>query len=216
MIYSEEETMAAHAVFLDKDGTLIEDIPYNVDPERIKFMPGALSGLERLQTYGFRLVVVSNQAGVARGKFREADVDAVAQRLRDLASAAGIHLSGFYFCPHDQRGVVSPYARECNCRKPAPGLVLRAATELDLDTKRSWLVGDILDDVEAGRRAGCRTILIDNGHETEWLSGPSRSPDYYARDLLQAADLIITSTASGFTNRKRVCVPSMARGGKQP
>jgi D-glycero-D-manno-heptose 1,7-bisphosphate phosphatase len=178
------------AVFLDKDGTLVEDVPYNVDPGRIRLMPGVVEGLRVLHTAGYRLLVVSNQSGVARGYFTEDALAAVEQRLRELLAEAEVPLTGFYYCPHHPGGVVPAYAFACCCRKPEPGLLIRAASELSLDLGRSWLVGDILDDVEAGRRAGCRTVLIDNGHETEWRFSPSRLPQYRAADLAEAATLI--------------------------
>src|SRR5205085_6378312 len=103
-----------------------------------------------------------------------------------------VPLARCYHCPHHPDGTVERYARACACRKPQPGLLLRAARDHDLDLARSWLVGDILDDVEAGRRAGCRTVLLDNGHETEWVLTPERLPHHIACDLAQAADLILS------------------------
>jgi ribonucleoside-diphosphate reductase alpha chain len=98
-----------------------------------------------------------------------------------------VPLAGFYYCPHHPHGSVPAYAVTCDCRKPRPGLILRAAREQGVDPARSWLVGDILDDVEAGRAAGCRTVLLDNGHETEWVLSPARRPDGVAADLAEAA-----------------------------
>ncbi|SRR5579884_143417 len=192
--------MARPAVFLDKDGTLVEDVPYNVDPARIRLAPGAVEGLQLLHAAGYRLVVVSNQSGVARGYFSERALRRVARRLRELLAGAGIPLAGFYYCPHHPQGRVPRYARACICRKPAPGLIVRAAQALGLDLARSWLVGDILHDVEAGHRAGCRAILLDNGHETEWELTPRRVPDARARDLAEAARLILHLDAAARTS----------------
>lgn len=177
------------AVFLDKDGTLVEDVPYNVDPARIKLMPGAIEGLAQWHRAGYRLVVISNQSGVARGIFPEEALAGVRLRMETLLAESRIALAGFYYCPHLPEGSVAAYAIECECRKPAPGLLLRAAYDLDIDLGRSWFVGDILNDVEAGNRAGCRTILLDNGHETEWLGGKFRQPYFVASDLNEAAFL---------------------------
>jgi histidinol-phosphate phosphatase family protein len=185
-------THSDRAVFLDKDGTLIEDIPYNVAPELIRLAPGADEGLALLHERGYRLVVVSNQPGVALGYFRESDLTAVDDRLRELLAARGIPLAGFAYCPHHPDGRVAPYARVCDCRKPKAGMIVKAAWMHRLDLTRSWLVGDILDDIEAGRRAGCRTILIDNGNETEWLLSTDRRPHDTASDLGQAARIITT------------------------
>jgi histidinol-phosphate phosphatase family protein len=180
----------ARAVFLDKDGTLVEDVPYNVDPARIRLVPGAIGALRTMAQAAYTLVVVSNQSGVARGLFDIGALRRVEQRLGDLVAPAGISFAGFYWCPHHPDGRVAPFSVACGCRKPAPGLLRLAADELDLDLPGSWMVGDILNDVEAGRRAGCRTVLVDNGGETEWLMTPMREPDYVVNDLEEAASVI--------------------------
>lgn len=178
------------AVFIDKDGTLIDNVPYNVDPARIELACTAPEALRLLHEAGYTLVVVSNQSGVARGYFQESDLIAVESRLRELLAEAGVSLGGFYYCPHHPLGRVASYAIECECRKPAPGLIKSAASELGLDLSRSWLIGDILDDIEAGRRSGCRTVLIDNGNETQWRTGKEREPDAVAGNLASAARTI--------------------------
>lgn len=179
------------AIFLDKDGTLIEDVPYNVDPSRVRLLSGAAPGLRMLHDAGYRLFVISNQSGIARGRFAVEALRAVEERLRWLLAAMGAPLAGFYYCPHHPAGTAPEYARECLCRKPAPGLLLRAAREHHLALTRSWMVGDILDDVEAGRRAGCRTVLIDNGGETEWRLTPERIPHFRVATLAEAAQAIL-------------------------
>jgi histidinol-phosphate phosphatase family protein len=184
------------AVFLDKDGCLVVDVPYNVDPEKIRLTPGAAEGLAALHAAGYALVVVSNQSGVARGLFPASALAGVERRLRELLAAAGAPPAGFYWCPHHPHGRVADYAVACGCRKPAPGLLVGAAADLGLDLARSWMVGDILDDVEAGRRAGCRTVLLVPGGETEWRDGPDRRPHYTAADLAAAARLILAADAA--------------------
>lgn len=180
------------AIFLDKDGTLVEDVPYNVDPDRIRLTERALEGLRLLQEAGFRLIVVSNQSGVARGYFSEIELVAVKERLKELLADAGISLDGFYYCPHHPEGVIEPYAVACSCRKPQPGLLYKAAREREIDLTASWLIGDILNDVEAGHRAKCRSILINNGNETEWKMEPLRRPDDMVGNLYQAAETILS------------------------
>lgn len=182
--------MNGRAVFLDKDGTLIHDVPYNVDPALIRFLPGTAEGLRALHTAGFQLIVVSNQSGVAHGYFPEEALAAVEARLRDLFAAVGVPLAGFYYCPHHPDGSVPEYAVSCVCRKPFPGMILRAAREHDIDRTQSWFIGDILHDIEAGHRAGCRAILIANGNETVWELSPERTPDALAADLDEAAQII--------------------------
>ena len=170
------------AVFVDKDGTLVVNVPYNADPERITLTAGAQQSLGRLARSGYRLIVVSNQPGAALGMFPEAALKGVEARLTEL-----VPLHGFYYCPHLP-------GEGCDCRKPQPGLIERAAREHSVDLSSSWMIGDILDDVEAGRRAGCRTILLDVGNETEWLVNEQRSPHHVARDLSEAADIIAAAS----------------------
>jgi histidinol-phosphate phosphatase family domain/HAD-superfamily hydrolase, subfamily IIIA len=183
-------------VFIDKDGTLVENVPYNVDPALIRLSRGAERAIARLAKAGFRLVVVSNQPGVALGRFPESALLRVKERLGELLAPLGAELAGFYYCPHHPEGSVAEYAIHCDCRKPAPGLIERAARELNASAKDAWLVGDILDDVEAGSRAGCTTVLLDNGNETEWILAPERRPDYIVRDLDEAADFIVSAEVS--------------------
>jgi D-glycero-D-manno-heptose 1,7-bisphosphate phosphatase len=179
------------AVFIDKDGTLIEDVPYNCNVARMRLMPGASAGLRVLHDAGYALIVISNQAGVALGHFPEESLKAVETYLQRLLADAGVPLDGFYYCPHHPEGAIGRYAVSCVCRKPEPGLILQAAREHGIDPNRSWMVGDILHDVEAGRRAGCRTVLIHNGHETEWQLSPLRWPHYLAENMIQASQCIL-------------------------
>ena len=180
------------AVFLDKDGTLIDDVPYNVDPARVTLARGAVDALRALKMHGFLLIVVSNQAGVAMGRFPLQALAAVERRIQELLAPSGAAIDAFYYCPHLPQAANVRYAIRCLCRKPQPGLLRRAAREWAIDLTRSWLLGDILDDVEAGNRAGCRTVLVDSGNETEWLLTPYRQPHHLALTLRQAARLILT------------------------
>jgi D-glycero-D-manno-heptose 1,7-bisphosphate phosphatase len=183
--------MTHAAVLFDKDGTLLDDVPYNVDPALMRFAPGAGDALAILAAHGFRLFVISNQSGVALGRFPYEALATMEAHLVSMFEACGVGLDGAYWCPHHPDGVVPGYACRCGCRKPAPGLLLQAAREHAIDLKRSWFVGDILDDIEAGTRAGCRTVLLDNGHETLWEPGPARVPTLREPDLLGAALAII-------------------------
>lgn len=179
------------AVFIDKDGTLIENVPYNVDPAQLRFTPHALEGLQMLGGAGYALVIVTNQPGLASGRFTRAQFSvlqrALAARLRD---EGGIELAGFYACPHAPGPGGAP---ACLCRKPSPGMLRQAAMAQRFDLARSWMVGDILDDVEAGRRAGCRSILLDVGNETLWRLSPLRTPHHRCADLREAARHILSS-----------------------
>lgn len=179
------------AVFVDKDGTLVEDDPPNVDTSRVRFYPEVFPALQLLTRAGYDLVVATNQSGIAMGCCHETDVRRMQTHVERRLADEGVALAGYYYCPHLADGAVLPYAMACDCRKPRPGLLLRASRDLDIDLTRSWMVGDILHDVEAGRWAGCRTVLIDNGHETEWRLTETRWPHHMAPTLLEAAQLIV-------------------------
>ncbi|PMS15290.1 HAD family hydrolase [Trinickia dabaoshanensis] len=183
--------MTNAAVLFDKDGTLLDDVPYNVDPALMRFAPRAREALALLHAHGFRLFVVSNQSGVALGRFPHEALGPMEARLRAMFESCGVPLQAAYWCPHHPNGTVAPYAYRCACRKPKPGMALRAADEHGIDLSKSWFVGDILDDVEAGTRAGCRTVLIDNGNETLWEPGPARVPTLREPDLWHAALAIV-------------------------
>jgi D-glycero-D-manno-heptose 1,7-bisphosphate phosphatase len=191
------------AVFLDKDGTLVEDRPYDVDAGRMVLVPGALAALRQLQDRGYKLIVISNQAGVAHGHFPEQALVPLGLRLAGLLAAGQVRLAGFYYCPHHPGGRIERYAVRCDCRKPAAGLILRAAREHEVDLDNSWFIGDILDDVEAGRRAGCRAVLIDNGNETEWTRSPLRDPHFIAGDLCEAARRILDAEPTSGAPRQK-------------
>ncbi|NSX15443.1 HAD-IIIA family hydrolase [Cupriavidus taiwanensis] len=182
------------AVLLDKDGTVLQDVPYNVDPARMRLAPGAAAALRLLGGLGLPLVVVTNQPGAAHGLHTEAELAPVRERLAAMFAEHGAALAGFLYCPHHPDGQVAPYARACLCRKPMPGLLLQAAAALRLDLARSWMIGDILNDVEAGNRAGCTTVLVDCGNETEWQLSPVRQADYVVPTLDAAARLVVART----------------------
>jgi D,D-heptose 1,7-bisphosphate phosphatase len=185
------DATAMRAVFLDKDGTLVENIPYNADPARVVLCAGVPEGLLLLQRCGYALIVISNQPGIAKGYFSEQDLYQLERCLVRLLREHGVDLRGFYYCPHDPSGTVQRYATLCTCRKPMPGLLLQAAHEHGIDCSASWMVGDILNDIEAGRRAGCKTVLIDNGNETEWDCSAMRSPDMFVDSFFAAAKAIV-------------------------
>lgn len=182
------------AIFFDKDGTLIHDVPFNVDPRRVAFRKEAFAALRRLRAGGWKFFIISNQAGVAHGYFSPAQLETLTFAMRARLARQGLAPDGFYYCPHHPQGRVVAYRVACQCRKPGDGLLRRAAREHALDLKRCWMVGDILHDVEAGRRAGCRTILLDVGHETEWQLAPARIPDHQVSTLTDAAEVILSTS----------------------
>jgi len=182
---------AKKAIFLDKDGTLIDDIPFNVNVKLISFSSNSLDGLKILQEKGYIFIIISNQSGIGKGYFKHKDVDAVGARLELLLARAGIVLSGFYYCPHLHTTLSAVAGTDCDCRKPKPGMLLTSAKAHNIDLSASWMIGDILNDVEAGNRAGCKTILINNGNETEWEMTDIRTPDYIADSINTAAEYIL-------------------------
>lgn len=183
-------TMSHRALFLDRDGTLVHASHYPSHPEQLHLYDGIGPLLQTLQQhYGFRLIIITNQAGIARGYFTEADLQLMHDSLTDKLTALGVHVDGIYHCPHHPEGVIEGLSISCECRKPQPGMLLRAAYELNLDLEHSWFVGDILDDVEAGNRANCRTILVDLDTESP-PQQPLRVPTFVARNTLHALQII--------------------------
>jgi D,D-heptose 1,7-bisphosphate phosphatase len=191
------------AVFFDKDGTLVKDQPPNTDTSAVRFYPEVFTALRLLESAGYALVVATNQSGIAEGRCSEPDVRRMLAYVQGRLADEGITLAGFYYCPHRADGIVLPYAVPCDCRKPEPGLLLRADRDLGIDMSQSWMVGDILHDVEAGRWAGCRTVLVNNGHETEWQLTEMRRPDHVAPTLLAAAQLIRSRTSEAIPENDR-------------
>jgi len=155
------------AVFLDRDGTINEEVGYLDRLEKLRLVPGAAEAIRLINRSGMKAVVVTNQSGVARGFFTEAFVDEVHSHLREMLQEEGASLDGFYFCPHHPTEGRGRYLRSCNCRKPSPGLLLRAIEELSLEPERSYMVGDTLKDIEAASRIGARGILVRTGYGAE-------------------------------------------------
>jgi D-glycero-D-manno-heptose 1,7-bisphosphate phosphatase len=175
------------AVFLDRDGTVIDEVGHLGEPERAVLLPGVPTALTRLADAGYALILITNQAGVARGYFTEVEVEAVNARTAELLEAEGVRLERWYHCPHHP-----DFTGPCDCRKPLPGMLVRAAEELDLDLARSWMVGDHPSDAEAGQAAGARSIMVRTGHGM--LIGANHGPPAgvpVVDDLASAANLIL-------------------------
>ncbi|MCC7022362.1 MAG: HAD family hydrolase [Thermomicrobiales bacterium] len=173
------------ALFLDRDGTLVEPRHYPSTPSDLVLQPGIGPLLRMFAAAGWELVVVTNQSGLARGYFTEEALERMHDRLREMLRVWGVELHAIYACPHHIEGIVPHLAVHCRCRKPQPGMLLEAAEDRGIDLSRSWMVGDILDDVEAGNRAGCRTVLVDLG--TEGVPDrPERWPRLVARSTADA------------------------------
>lgn len=175
----------ARAVFLDRDGVLIEDTGYLDDPDLIRLRGGTGEGLRSLRTAGWRLIVVTNQAGVARGRFTLERLDEIHARLRQVLAGEEVRLDALYFCPHHAEGTVPPFNVPCSHRKPEPGMLLSAAARLQLRLSECWMIGDKESDVAAAHAAGCRAILIGSGNT---------AAEAAASTLLEAAGILLGSS----------------------
>lgn len=185
--------MSQPAVFLDRDGTLIEEVGYLDRPERVELYPWSVDAIRALNRAGLRIVLVSNQSGVARGFFSEEVVERVHERIADLLARGGATIDAYYYCPHHPDGKVPAYARACECRKPGRALVDRAVRELGVNPARSFTVGDRWLDIALARNVGARGLLVRTGYG---LSEEDRAPGGLAADavvdnLVQAAGWIL-------------------------
>jgi len=175
------------AVFFDRDGTLIRDTGYLSDPEGIHILPGSVEAVRWLNQTGMRVIIITNQSGIARGFFNETTLHAIHDRLITLFSAQGARIDAIYYCPHHPEGVVEAYRKSCSCRKPEPGLLLRAAEDFGLDLRCCYLVGDKpIDDMETIHRVGGKGILIS----TDERADVKGRPDYITRDIYDAVHWI--------------------------
>lgn len=186
--------MTRHAaVFLDRDGTINREVDYLSDPEQLELLPGVADALRRLKEAGYLLCVVTNQSGVARGRFDEDRLLEIHARLEELLAAEGVALDWIRYCPHHPTEGRPGYRARCSCRKPRPGMLVEAAALLEIDLERSWCVGDSVRDVRAGELAGAMGLLVRTGKgadEARKAGGPGRGPEV-VEDLGAAADRIL-------------------------
>lgn len=188
----EDETKA---VFLDRDGTISVEIGYIDNPADFSLYPFSAAALSALQKMGYKLVVVTNQSGVARGKFTESQVHEVNNMLRRLLGEKGVTLDEIYHCPHIPEGEVAEYSVECSCRKPGIELLLRAKNKFNINFSNSYMIGDKISDVDCGRNTGTKSILVRTGYgeEQEKLlkrRSPEEQPDFVADSLKEAVEWI--------------------------
>ena len=156
--------MTRPAVFLDRDGTLLEEAGYLDRLERLIFFPFAIDAVRLLNRAGFAVVIVTNQAGIARGIFKESFVAEAHRYITERLAAGGARVDAFYYCPHHPEAVIEEFRQACECRKPKPGMLIRAAADLGLALDRSFVVGDRWHDLEAGQRVGSQTLLVRTGY----------------------------------------------------
>lgn len=177
------------AVFLDRDGTINEEVNYLSRMEQLRLYPQTAEAIRLINAAGMKAVVATNQSGIARGYFTEEFVRSVHDRINELLRDGGARIDGFYVCPHHPVYGNGIYKLDCECRKPKPGLLLQAAAELDIDLARSYMVGDMLKDIEAGKNAGARGVLVRTGYGSNIVR--TDMPAYIAEDVLEAVQWIM-------------------------
>jgi D-glycero-D-manno-heptose 1,7-bisphosphate phosphatase len=181
------------AAFVDRDGVLIREVNHLTSAAQIEILPGVPEALRRLHEAGWLVVVVTNQSVIARGMVTEDGLREIHRALAAALQRRGASVDAIYYCPHHPAGAVAAYRAVCDCRKPEPGLLRRAAADLGIDLPSSVMVGDADSDIEAGRRAGCRTVLLRSGGAPEGASAAAgcAGADRVARDLAAAVDWIL-------------------------
>lgn len=195
--------MKRRAVFIDRDGTLSEEVGYINHPSRFLLFPYAAGAVKLLNDHEWLAVIITNQAGVARGYFDEAMIQTVHDNLKRDLQSAGARIDGIYYCAHHPSVGEPPYRQDCDCRKPKPGLIKRAATDLNIDVQQSWMIGDRYSDIELARNAGVRSALVLSGYgRGEWENQRSswqHQPDLIAENLFEAI-VSITAVAAPADN----------------
>jgi len=181
------------AVFLDRDGTIIEDVGYLNSPDKISFIPGSIDAVQALNRAGYKVIVISNQSGVARGHFTEDMLQTIDKVIHRGLLHGGAHIDAHYYCPHHPEHGVYPYMQECDCRKPNTGLILQAQNKFDIDLKDSFMIGDKATDIELGKRAGVRTALVKTGYGKNEI-GRAKDPDHVAADLSEAVKWVLSTS----------------------
>ena len=179
------------AVFLDRDGTIIEHIDYVYDCSQVKFIPRASEAIRLLNESGFKVIIITNQPGVARGYFTEETVREINKYIQECLAKQGARIDEAYYCPHHTEGIIEEYVKECDCRKPKPGMIERAVREVGIDLECSFVIGDRNIDVEAGDRAGCKTILLTGKDPLNNEEEIAPIADYVAPDLYEAVEWLL-------------------------
>ena len=177
------------AVFLDRDGTINEEVGYLSNLEQLKLFPATFEAIRIINESGMKAVVVTNQSGVARGFFNEDFIDTVHNLINEMLREKGAFIDQFYYCPHHPTEGDGAYKTDCDCRKPEPGMFLKAAEEIDIDLSRSYMIGDMLKDIQAARRAGVKGILVKTGYGKSIIE--TGKTVYIAQDILDAVTWIM-------------------------
>ena len=180
-----------NAAFLDRDGTIIEDVGYLDECNKVRFLPRVSEAIKLLNGNGFKVIIATNQSGVARGYFSEARVKEINRYVQETLAGLGAFIDKVYFCPHHTEGIIEEYRKDCHCRKPNTGMIEEAVREFDIDLENSFLIGDKISDIEAGHRAGCRTILVGIEGRQSNENEIALMADYVAQDLYEAVNWLV-------------------------
>lgn len=208
--------MAEKAVFMDRDDTLIEDPGYINHPNQVKLLPGAGWAISQIKKMGYKVIVISNQSAVARGIVTEEILKQIHNRMEKLFADENAYIDAIYYCPYHPEGTVPKYRKESDLRKPNPGMLLKAADEMDIDLTQSWMIGNTYHDISAGTRAGCRTILLKCHGKTGTKKFTDPTPDRITGNIREAVNTIRMYDSQTQNKKNIVTVPPKTRTVEEP
>jgi D-glycero-D-manno-heptose 1,7-bisphosphate phosphatase len=198
MAMNYQESNKCRAVFLDRDGTVNEEVGYLSQPENIRILPDVPNAIRLLKEAGYKVLVITNQSGVARGYYTEDDVQLINKKINEQLMQSGASIDGFFYCPHHPDGIIAKYSYTCKCRKPESGMILEAADKFSLDLTKSFIIGDKLSDLQMAESLGARAVLVLTGYgereKEKYRNNSSFVIHYIAKDLLNAAHWIVKQT----------------------
>jgi len=179
------------ACFLDRDGVIIEEVNYLSSPDQVKVFPEAIEALKLLRDNNYKIIIVTNQAGVARGYFKLTDISLVHDKIDEILSRHNLSIDSYYYCPHHPKGSVPEYSIECNCRKPMPGMLLEAIDDHNINISKSFLIGDKMSDINAGKNVNCPGILVKTGHGSEYVKEATINNIIIKDNILEAVEFMV-------------------------
>jgi D-glycero-D-manno-heptose 1,7-bisphosphate phosphatase len=208
--------MNGKAIFLDRDDTVIEDPGYINSPEQVKLIAGAAAAIADFRKMGYKLIVVSNQSGIARGIITEQALGQIHERLKQLLAEQNAYIDKIYYCPYHPDGVIGKFRKDSDWRKPKPGMILAAAKEMDIDLAESWAIGNSYRDITAGKAAGCRTILIKSSLKIPVKKQEDPDADFDAVNLREAVNIIKREMMPKPVIQPPVSMPEPPKPAEQP
>lgn len=172
--------------FLDRDGVLIEEVGYLSTPSQVKLIDSSISALKILTSLNIKIIVITNQAGVAKGYFEESKIPEIHKQIDKLLAEHNLKIEKYYYCPHHPNGIITKYSIKCECRKPSPGMILQAINDFNVDIEKSFFIGDKISDIEAANRANIRAVLVKTGHGKEHINSTIEKTVTVKNDILDA------------------------------